>query len=166
MLSDRTNFTAWEIEGKATYEPDGEGMSVLTTSGSVRWAFRPSDADRLSVGLDPHRAETVDLLFADGLGLRVSRTDGVAAGEFRPDKTFRPLTPAAPYPTAESRDGLVPYLSVEVQRVGDRWDVWFDHRHVGGIRTPEPAAGRLRLRTDGRAVRIERIELERLRASD
>ena len=162
VLSDRANFAAWEIEGKTTFEPDGEGVPVLATSGSVRWAFRPSAADRLSVGLDPHRAETVDLLFADGLGLRISRTDGVAAGEFRPDGTFRPLTPVAPYPAAEAREGLVPYLSAEVQRVGSRWDVWFDHKHVGGIRTAEPATGRLRLRTDGRAVRVERVELERV----
>lgn len=167
VLSDRTNFAAWEIEGKATYEPDDEGVPVLTTSGSVRWTFRPSAADRLSVGFDPHRAETVDLLFADALGLRVSRTDGVAVGEFRPDGTFRPLTPVAPYPTAEAREGLVPYLSVEVQRVGDRWDVWFDHRHVGGVQSNSPSpAGSFRVRTDGRAVRVERVELERLQPAD
>jgi eukaryotic-like serine/threonine-protein kinase len=166
VLSDRANFTSWEKEGKVTFEPDAEGVQVLTTSGSVRWAFRPSASDRLSVGLDPHRAETVDLLFADGLGLRISRTDGVAAGVFRPDGTFRPLTPVAPYPAAETREGLVPYLSLEVQRIGNRWDLWFDHKHVGGIRTADPATGRLQLRTDGRAVRVERVELERLRAID
>ena len=163
VLSDRANLAAWEIEGKVAYEPDGEGVPVLTTSGSVRWSFRPSAADRLLVGIDPHRAETVDLLFADGLGLRVSRTDGVAAGAFRPDGTFHPLSPVTPYPSAESRDGLVPYLSAEIQRIGDRWDVWFDHRHVGGVRATTPTTdGHLRLRTDGRAVRVERVELERV----
>ena len=166
-LSDRANFAAWEIEGKFTYEPDNEGVPVLTTSGSVRWAYRPTAADRLSVGIDPYRAETVELLFAVGLGLRISRTNGAAVGEFLTDGSFRPLSPVAPFPSAESREGLVPYLSVEIQRVGDRWDVWFDHRHVGGIRTADSTAGaQLRIRTDGRAARIERVELERLHPAE
>ena len=163
VLSDRANFATWEIVGKVSYEVDGEGVPVLTTSGSVRWAYRSTAADRLSVGIDLHQGETVDLLFADGLSLRVSRTDGVAAGEIRPDGSFRPLTPIAPYPSAQSRIELVPYLSAEIQRVGDRWDLWFDHQHLGGVRATTPTTdGHLRLRTDGRAVRVERVELERV----
>jgi len=163
VLSDKANRATWDIVGKVTYEVDDEGVSVLTASGSVGWAYRPTAADRLSVGIDLHQAETVDLLFADGLGLRVSRTDGVAVGEIRPDGRFRPLTPVAPYPSAASREGLVPYLSAEVQRIGDRWDVYFDHRHLGGVRGSAPGAGgEFRVRTDGRAVRVERVELERV----
>jgi len=163
VLSDRANFATWEIEGKITYEVDSEGVPILTTSGSVGWAYNPTAADRLSVGIDLYQAETIDLLFADGLSLRVSRTEGIAAGEIRPDGKFRPLTPIAAYPTASSREGLVPYLSAEVQRIGDRWDVWFDHRHLGGVRATTPLTdGLLRLRTGGHAVRVERVELQRV----
>ena len=166
VLSDRANFASWDVEGKYAYEKDGEGVEVLTTSGAIRWSYRPTGADRLSVGFDPFRAETVDLLFAGTYGLRVSRKDGVAAGEFSPDGTFRPLTPVVPYPSADAREGLVPYLSADFQRVGDRWDVWFDHKPLGGVITGGAAGGQFRVRTDGRAVRVERVELERLRPAE
>jgi eukaryotic-like serine/threonine-protein kinase len=167
MLSDRANFPAWDVEGKVAYEPDGDGVPVLTSSGAIRWTYLPTETDRLSIGLDPFRAETADLLFGDGLVLRISRTNGVSAGTSTSDGQFRPLTATIPFPTPESREGLVPYLSIEIQRVGDRWDIWFDHRHVGGIRSHPPGPSeRIQLRTDGRSTRVERVELERLQPAE
>jgi eukaryotic-like serine/threonine-protein kinase len=164
VLSDRARLASWQIAGQVRYETDEDGAQVLTTSGSVTWNFDPSEANRLSLGVDPHLADTVDLLFDENLGLRISRTKGIEIGLFRGNDRFERLSANLPYPTADDRDGLVPYLSIELVRVGERWDIWFDHRHVGGVLTRKPHDGHVTIRSQGRPVRIERVELEYLQA--
>ena len=170
VLSARRNFLSWNVKGSAGFELAAEGEPVFAFSGEVGWPYRSGGGERLSVGLDPHQAETVDVVFAGVpdspavVGLRVSRVEGVAVGTVDASGRFTPLTVAVPFPTADQRAERVPYLSVELQHVGDRWDVWFEHQHLGGILAPGRASV-LSIRSDGRTARLERLELERLLTS-
>jgi len=167
VLSDRENFSSWTVNGRVVFETGTEEEPVLAISGEVRWPFRSSASERLSLGIDLNRAETVEILFADipttleGVGLRISRTEGVTVGRIKNDGEFSPLSTTVPFPRPEQREGLVPYLNVELQHVGKRWDVWFEQKHLGGFRVTQEKSD-LRVRSDGRAARIERVELERL----
>jgi eukaryotic-like serine/threonine-protein kinase len=169
VLSDNANLAAWKIQGSVRFEPDGEGNEVLTAAGRVSWAYRPTPADRVSLGLDLHRAESVDVAFVprstqgEWLAVRLSRTEGIQLGILQPDASFTRLSPQLPFPKDRLQDGLVPYLSVELQRVGKRWDVWFEGQHLGGVQSVVATQSpEIQVRTDGRAARIERVELERL----
>ena len=172
LLSDPANMAGWAKDGLVTTtEVDAEGVPVLTIAGGVGWPYRGSAADRLSLGLDLHRAESAVVTFLppaagrDGLALRVSRTDGIQIGGVTPAGHLTPLTTGLPYPPADERVGLVPYHSVELQRTAGRWDVWYEGQYVGGVRpVSDTNPAEIRLRSDGRAVRLERLELDRLDA--
>jgi eukaryotic-like serine/threonine-protein kinase len=169
VLSDNVNLASWMIDGTVRFEPDGEGNEVLTTAGRVSWAYRPSEADRISLGFDLHRAESVDVAFvprnSDGewLAVRLSRTEGIQLGILKPNASFTRLSPILPFPTDRMREGLVPYQTVELQRVGNRWDAWVEGHYLGGVQSSSAKKSpEIQVRTDGRAVRIERVELDRL----
>lgn len=146
-------------------EADVEGARVLQVARVVGWPYRPTGAERLSIRLDLYRAESADVPFApaaDGwLAARVSRTEGVRLGVVRDDDQFTPVGRPVPFPTPDRMTDRSPYLGIEVQRAGGRWDVWFDGQHLGGVSAGRPA-DRVSVRTDGRPVRVERVELDRL----
>jgi serine/threonine protein kinase len=172
MLSDRANFATWKVDGKLIFETGSEGEPVVTVAGEVGWTYRTAHAERLALGIDLHRAESADVVVASTPGsvsepcLRISRTEGVAVGTVKPDGEFTPLSKVIPYPSANRREGLVPYLSVEILNTGDRWDFLFEGQHLGGYSLTGATFGKLRVRSDGRAVRVERVELERIRLKD
>ncbi len=165
LVSDRANQRSWPLEGSLANEFGADGEPVLTISGRIGWPILPTPADRFSIGLDLYRAGSADIVFAgatepnESLVLRISRTQGVQLGITSATGLLTPLGPSVPMPSAESREGLVPYVSLELQRDGNRWDAWFENHHLGGVIVPATSLRpELQLRTDGRAVRVERVE--------
>jgi serine/threonine protein kinase len=173
-LFDNATLKGWTAYGAgAAWQvgPDEDKATVLTGRGFVRRRFTPPEHFRLTIGLDVHDADAVDIHFAFAasfgrrLVLRVSKAAGAVLGVRDGDRAeFRPLAPAVPFPSDKWFKDRSPYPEVRFGRVGGLWSVWFNGIEAGRIADDGSInAGELRLNAEGGVARIDSVILEPLK---
>jgi eukaryotic-like serine/threonine-protein kinase len=176
FLFDQQSLQGWRPTvdgGMWSIEKDKEGVSVLAGTGFVRREFTPLQDYRLTVGLDVHEADAVELHFAipqhptesaGRLVLHVSRKNGALLGIRKGARgAFSALGGPVPFPLADWFKGRTPYLEVRCVKEGSTWSAWFHGREVGRVDAGQgPHLAEIQICGDSGAARIDSAVLERL----
>lgn len=142
VLFDGRTILGWNPSGGRawTLERDDESQAVLEGRGRVVRRFHPYANYRIVIGLDLYQASAVEMLAAtkgeEWFAMRITRGEGAIFGKHVGEPgPFEPLTPAVPFPTAEEREGLRPYLEVRIECKATTVTVSFNGRGVGSLPT-------------------------------
>lgn len=173
-LFDNATLKGWTAYGAGSawqVGPDEDKARVLIGRGFVRRRFEPPENFRVTIGLDVHDADAVEVHFALSadlgrrLVLRVSKEGGAVLGGKVGDRAaFRPIAAAVPFPAEKWFKDRSPYPEVRFARVGGVWSAWFNGAEAGRVADDGTmAAGELRLNAEGGQARVDSVILEPLK---
>ena len=154
-------------------QPDDEAKPALTGTGIATRRLPALAHFRVSLSLDPHEANTVDVVIATAEGtpatqwiVRIDRATGAAFGKRAgPTGDFKALGAAVPVPTSQQRAAaeLPRYLKLNYEHAGGVLAASFNGQSLGSVadagvlRTTD-----LRIEVKGGPVRIESAGIEEL----
>jgi serine/threonine protein kinase len=173
-LFDNASLKGWAAFGPGSawqIGVDDDRARILTGRGFVRRQFEAPDNYRITLGLDLHDSDAVEIHFGlapeNGrrLVLRVTRQVGALLGaKDRDAGEFRPLGSAVPFPPEKWFKDRSPYPEVRFERVAGWWRAWFNGTEVGRAAVEDsPKSGDLRLNAVGGLVRVDSVILEPLK---
>jgi tRNA A-37 threonylcarbamoyl transferase component Bud32 len=159
--------------GRWSVDKDEEGAPILTGTGFVRRIFTAPPSYRLTLGLDLHDAETVEIHFAipqrspelaGRLVLRITKKNGALLGIKAGSRgSFTPISSPVPFPAAEWFEGRRPYLEVCCVRTGATWSAWFHGQKVGWFDSDTAArSAEVQIWSGSGSARIDSVFLEKL----
>ena len=161
-LFDGKSALGWQGQGWTVVQ-DEEKARVLEGQGEVTHALQPLPDFRVTLRLDLHRAEAVEVVLAVGDGppnaaprwvVRADRQSGATFGKrASAGAEFEPLHPAVPLPART--DAKTPYLQVRYERAGGALAAWLGDQPLGRTAARDTKATDLRLNAVGGPIRIE-----------
>jgi eukaryotic-like serine/threonine-protein kinase len=159
------NVIGWSGQGLKV-EEDDDKAPVLTGKGELRRVFSPPPHFRVTLALDPYKANPVDVVLATTDGppatatqwlVRIDRTSGAVFGKQVGTGPFEPAGAAVPMPTPHelAEAGQRPYPLVKYERAGGTLSAWFRDQPLGstpdtGLKTTE-----VRIRATGGPIRLD-----------
>jgi hypothetical protein len=173
-LFDNASLNGWTAFGPgSTWQVglDDDRAKVLTGRGFVRRRFEAPESYRITLGLDLHDADAVEVHFGitresgRRMVLRVTRQGGALLGEKVGDAgEFRPFGHAVPFPPEKWFKDRSPYPELRFERVTGWWLAWFNGTEVGRLAGDgSPEFGDLRLNAVGGQARVDSVILELLK---
>ena len=176
----RDSLAGWSsvpgFGGQRGLDTDDEKATVLSLGGHNRVAFPSSEAYRLTLGLSLQGAAAAEVQFAfpfpakasataKRLVLRVTQVNRAQLGSRAGDTgAFEPAARAVEFPAPARPEDRRPYVEVRIDRTPRWWAVHFDGQPAGRLPDDDaPKMGEIRVVTEGGPVRVDTVELERLR---
>jgi hypothetical protein len=171
-LFEGTSLKGWQpLAGGWTPKQDADKASVLSGKGIIRRPLPPWANYRLTLGLDLHKAASVDVLFGlmsanreapAGLVLRVT-PEGVFLGSRAEDGgEVRQTTRTMMLPMTADADGGPVYREVRLERQGRFWWAYHDRRLVGTCPAGEAELPEFRLAAEGGEALFDTLEVVEL----
>lgn len=160
-LFDGHSVYGWNGAG-VTVESDDE-KPVLAFEGTATRALRGFDNARVVIGLDRHKAASVEVTIAAADAARwVVRIDanGAALGKHAKSGAFEPAAPPVPLP--KPKPNQPPYLELRYEVAGGVVAAWYDNQPLGRARADGARATELRVTATGGPLRIESAECAEL----
>jgi serine/threonine protein kinase len=171
-LFDGQSLRGWQtLSGLWTPGRDAEKANVLSGRGLIRRPLPPWASYRLTLGLDLHKATSVDVLFGlsgtdreapAGLVLRVMPQGTFLGRRSEDGGEVRPTTPTRPLSGNADPDGESVYREVRLERQGRTWFVYYDGNPVGTSPAGEAELQEFRLAVAGGEARFDTIEVVEL----
>jgi serine/threonine protein kinase len=178
LFDGKPSVLAWlapEAGGIWTVEKDEEKTPVLIGSGFTRRSFRSYPEYRITIGVDPFEASTVELHFGIPKAetgpryvLRISPTGGAVLGTRTGNRgPFVTQSETIIYPPKTWFADRRRYLEAKIERTTDAWRAWFNGRLVGTAdRSTDPTVDEFRLVAGGGRARIDTALIEPIRPED
>ncbi len=171
-LFDGTSLKGWQtLAGGWTPTRDADKANVLSGRGIIRRPLPPWANYRLTLGLDLHKAASVEVLFGltgsdreapAGLVLRIT-LEGIVLGSRAEDGgEVRPEGPRLPLAKAGDGDDGPVYREVRLERQGRTWWVYYDRKLVGTCSASASEFQEFRLAVVGGEARFDTIEVVEL----
>jgi hypothetical protein len=160
-LFDGHSVYGWNGAG-VTVESDDE-KPVLAFEGTATRALPAVENARVVIGLDRHKAASVEVTIAATDSARwVVRIDanGAALGKHAKNGAFEPAAPPLPLP--KPKPNQPPYLELRYEVAGGGVAAWYDNQPLGRSRADGARATEVRITATGGPIRIESAECAEL----